>query len=49
MVPLKMNETAEAYLSSTINNTVITIPAYFNDSQHQATRDAGTISGMNIL
>jgi molecular chaperone DnaK (HSP70) len=49
MVLLKMKETAEAYLGSTINNAVVTVPAYFNDSQRQATRDAGTISGTNVL
>ena len=49
MVLLKMKETAEAYLGTTVNNTVVTVPAYFNDSQRQATKDAGTISGMNVL
>ena len=49
MVLLKMKETAEAYLGTTITNSVVTVPAYFNDSQRQATKDAGTISGMNIL
>jgi heat shock protein 1/8 len=49
MVLLKMKETAESYLGTTINNAVVTVPAYFNDSQRQATKDAGTISGMNIL
>ena len=49
MVLLKMKETAEAYLGTTINNAVVTVPAYFNDSQRQATKDAGTISGMNVL
>lgn len=49
MVLLKMKETAEAYLGKTVTNAVITVPAYFNDSQRQATKDAGTISGMNIL
>ena len=44
-----MKETAEAYLGTTINNSVVTVPAYFNDSQRQATKDAGTISGMNVL
>ncbi|KAE9399330.1 heat shock cognate 70 [Gymnopus androsaceus JB14] len=42
-------ETAEAFLGTTINNSVVTVPAYFNDSQRQATKDAGTISGMNVL
>jgi molecular chaperone DnaK (HSP70) len=45
MVLLKMKETAEAYLGTAINNSVVTVPAYFNDSQRQATKDAGTISG----
>ena len=49
MVLLKMKESAEAYLGTTITNSVVTVPAYFNDSQRQATKDAGTISGMNIL
>ncbi|KAF9005588.1 heat shock protein 70 family [Cyathus striatus] len=49
MVLLKMKETAESYLGTTINNAVVTVPAYFNDSQRQATKDAGTISGLNVL
>nr|CUU98812.1 hypothetical transcript [Hymenolepis microstoma] len=49
MVLLKMKETAEAYLGKTVENAVITVPAYFNDSQRQATKDAGAISGMNVL
>ncbi|KIK23446.1 hypothetical protein PISMIDRAFT_679429 [Pisolithus microcarpus 441] len=49
MVLTKMKETAEAYLGYTVNNAVVTVPAYFNDSQRQATKDAGTISGLNIL
>lgn len=49
MVLLKMKETAEAYLGTTVNNAVVTVPAYFNDSQRQATKDAGMISGMNVL
>ncbi|XP_052701152.1 heat shock 70 kDa protein cognate 4 [Crassostrea angulata] len=49
MVLNKMKETAEAYLGKTINNAVVTVPAYFNDSQRQATKDAGTISGLNVL
>ena len=44
-----MRETAEAYLGKTINDVVITVPAYFNDSQRQATKDAGTIAGLNVL
>nr|ABJ98722.1 heat shock protein 71 [Perna viridis]ABQ11278.1 heat shock protein 71 [Perna viridis] len=49
MVLVKMKETAESYLGKTITNSVVTVPAYFNDSQRQATKDAGTISGMNVL
>ena len=49
MVLLKMKKTAEDYLGGTINNAVVTVPACFNNSQRQATKDAGTISGMNIL
>lgn len=49
MVLTKMKETAEAYLGKTVTNAVITVPAYFNDSQRQATKDAGTISGLNVL
>ncbi|CAG9559518.1 unnamed protein product [Danaus chrysippus] len=49
MVLTKMKETAEAYLGKTVQNAVITVPAYFNDSQRQATKDAGTISGLNVL
>ncbi|XP_062567684.1 heat shock cognate 71 kDa protein [Saccostrea cucullata] len=49
MVLTKMKETAEAYLGKTINNAVVTVPAYFNDSQRQATKDAGTIAGLNVL
>ncbi|KAM4052407.1 heat shock cognate 71 kDa protein-like [Anomaloglossus baeobatrachus] len=49
MVLTKMKEIAEAYLGKTVTNAVITVPAYFNDSQRQATKDAGTISGLNVL
>ncbi|EHN03765.1 Ssa3p [Saccharomyces cerevisiae x Saccharomyces kudriavzevii VIN7] len=49
MVLIKMKETAENYLGTTINDAVVTVPAYFNDSQRQATKDAGTIAGMNVL
>ncbi|XP_051167769.1 heat shock 70 kDa protein cognate 5-like [Leptopilina boulardi] len=45
----KMKETAEAYLNTPVKNAVITVPAYFNDSQRQATKDAGQISGLNVL
>lgn len=49
MVLIKMRETAESYLGGTVNNAVITVPAYFNDSQRQATKDAGLIAGLNVL
>jgi len=48
MVLVKMKETAEAYLGKEIKNAVVTVPAYFNDAQRQATKDAGTISGLNV-
>merc|ERR1712002_575963 len=46
---MKMKETAESYLGTTISNAVVTVPAYFNDSQRQATKDAGKIAGLNVL
>jgi len=49
MVLTKMRETAESYLGGTVSNAVITVPAYFNDSQRQATKDAGLIAGLNVL
>jgi len=49
MVLTKMKETAEAYLGEKVPNAVVTVPAYFNDSQRQATKDAGTIAGINVL
>ena len=49
MVLTKMKETAEAYLGQRVTDAVITVPAYFNDSQRQATKDAGRISGLNVL
>jgi len=45
----KMKETAERYLGTTVDQAVITVPAYFNDSQRQATKDAGKIAGMEVL
>jgi endoplasmic reticulum chaperone BiP len=48
MVLVKMKEIAEAYLGSEVKNAVVTVPAYFNDAQRQATKDAGTISGMAV-
>ncbi|GKF37727.1 putative mediator of RNA polymerase II transcription subunit 37c, partial [Tanacetum coccineum] len=49
MVLIKMKEIAEAYLGKSIKNAVVTVPAYFNDSQRQATKDAGAIAGLNVL
>lgn len=49
MVLTKMKEIAEAYLGKTVTNAVVTVPAYFNDSQRQATKDSGTIAGLNVL
>ncbi|XP_044292597.1 heat shock-related 70 kDa protein 2 [Varanus komodoensis] len=49
MVLTKMKEIAEAYLGRKVQSAVITVPAYFNDSQRQATKDAGTITGLNVL
>jgi heat shock 70kDa protein 1/2/6/8 len=49
MVLIKMKETAEAYLGKEVKNAVITVPAYFNDAQRQATKDAGAIAGLNVL
>ena len=49
MVLSKMKETAETYLGEKVTKAVITVPAYFNDSQRQATNDAGVIAGLNVL
>ena len=49
MVLIKMKEIAESYLGTTVTDAVITVPAYFNDSQRQATKDAGSIAGLNVL
>jgi len=49
MVLVKMKETAEAYLGEKVNDAVITVPAYFDDSQRQATKDAGKIAGLNVV
>ncbi|XP_057436374.1 heat shock 70 kDa protein-like [Lotus japonicus] len=49
MVLMKMRKIAEAYLGYTLKNVVVTVPAYFNDSQRQATKDAGVIAGLNIM
>ena len=48
MVLTKMKEIAETYLGKTVTSAVVTVPAYFNDSQRQATKDAGTIAGLNV-
>lgn len=49
MVLTKMKETAEAYLGQTVRDAVITVPAYFNNAQREATKDAGVIAGLNVL
>jgi L1 cell adhesion molecule like protein len=49
MILTKMKETAEAFLGSTVTDAVVTVPAYFNDAQRQATKDAGIIAGLNVL
>ncbi|KAI0509849.1 hypothetical protein KFK09_010446 [Dendrobium nobile] len=49
MVLTKMKEIAEAFLGKTVKNAVVTVPAYFNDSQRQATKDAGVIAGLNVM
>merc|ERR1711968_145606 len=49
MVLIKMKETAEGFLGKDVKNAVVTVPAYFNDAQRASTKDAGTISGMNVL
>ena len=49
MVLSKMQETAEAYLGKPVTHAVVTVPAYFNDAQRQATKDAGTIAGLQVL
>jgi len=49
MILVKMKEVAESYLGEPVTDAVVTVPAYFNDSQRQATKDAGTIAGLNIL
>ncbi|KAF9036256.1 heat shock protein 70 [Panaeolus papilionaceus] len=49
MVLTKLKETAEAYLGKPVKHAVVTVPAYFNDAQRQATKDAGTIAGLNVL
>jgi len=48
MVLVKMKEIAETYLGKPVSSAVVTVPAYFNDSQRQATKDAGTIAGLNV-
>ncbi|KIY96078.1 heat shock 70kDa protein 5 [Monoraphidium neglectum] len=49
MILQKMKDTAEAFLGKSVKHAVVTVPAYFNDAQRQATKDAGTISGLNVV
>lgn len=49
MILTKMKDVAETFLGQTIKNAVVTVPAYFNDAQRQATKDAGTIAGLNVV
>lgn len=49
MVLGKMRDIAEEYLGKKITNAVVTVPAYFNDAQRQATKDAGVIAGLNVM
>ena len=49
MVLVKMKETAEAFMGKQVKDAVVTVPAYFNDGQRQATKDAGAIAGLNVL
>ena len=49
MILGKMKEVAESYLGEKVHNAVVTVPAYFNDAQRAATKDAGTIAGLNVL
>lgn len=49
MVLGKMKEIAETYLGKDVKHAVVTVPAYFNDAQRQATKDAGTIAGLNVV
>jgi len=49
MILVRMKETAEEYLGKEVKNAVVTVPAYFNDAQRQATKDAGTIAGLNVM
>lgn len=49
MVLSKMKEIAESFSGKTIKNAIVTVPAYFNDAQRQATKDAGVISGLNVV
>jgi heat shock protein 5 len=49
MVLGKMRDIAEGFLGKKVTNAVVTVPAYFNDAQRQATKDAGTIAGLNVM
>jgi molecular chaperone DnaK (HSP70) len=48
MILVKMKNIAESFLGTEIKDAVVTVPAYFNDAQRQATKDAGTIAGLNV-
>ncbi len=49
MILVKMREIAESYLGEKVVNAVVTVPAYFNDAQRSATKDAGVIAGLNVV
>ena len=49
MVLTKMKELVESYVGQEVKNAVITVPAHFNDSQRQSTKDAGVIAGLNVM
>lgn len=49
MILVKMKEIAENFLGRELKNAVVTVPAYFNDGQRSATKDAGTIAGLNVV
>lgn len=49
MILTKMKDIAETFLGEKVKNAVVTVPAYFNDAQRQATKDAGTIAGLNVV
>lgn len=49
MILIKMKEIAESYTGKTIKNAIVTVPAYFDNSQRQSTKDAGVIAGLNVV